>query len=266
MVGVVDSPPRPAGNAEPAQWLLGRLDYWKGDWVTGLAGPGFDAYARVFHPLDDEPGSSRWSDVARANGRVMHSSAQWEQISSPPGEVRADAGARGRGRPGDPLIGQLDAWVLDVLSDVLARHTSTPDECFFAVWEGWGWQNPGAHQVAQFSAIGSPVEPVAPAPDGWQLDLSGPKFSLPGRDYYLFAGAVSDASRFGYWITADWFDTQSPSIFWPADHAWCVATEIDLDSTLVGGSQALITDLSGSDTIEVLRVPPDAPNLDLINQ
>ena len=36
---------------------------------------------------------------------------------------------------------------------------------------------------------------------------------------------------------------KSPNIFWPADRAWCVASEIDFDSTLVGGSEKLITTL-----------------------
>jgi hypothetical protein len=70
-------------------------------------------------------------------------------------------------------------------------------------------------------------EPTRPAPVEWQLDLTGPMFSLPGRDYYLFEGEVES-----------WFDPQSPHFCWPADHAWCVATEVDFDSTFIGGSRA----------------------------
>jgi hypothetical protein len=33
---------------------------------------------------------------------------------------------------------------------------------------------------------------------------------------------------------------QSPNIWWPDDHSWCVATEIDLDSTYVGGTEGCI--------------------------
>ena len=29
---------------------------------------------------------------------------------------------------------------------------------------------------------------------------------------------------------------RSPNLFWPSDHAWCVATEIDLLFTLVAGT------------------------------
>jgi hypothetical protein len=33
---------------------------------------------------------------------------------------------------------------------------------------------------------------------------------------------------------------RSPNQWWPQDRAWCVASEIDLDSTLVAGSQDLV--------------------------
>jgi hypothetical protein len=29
---------------------LERVDIWHGDWVTGMVGAGFEAYARLFHP------------------------------------------------------------------------------------------------------------------------------------------------------------------------------------------------------------------------
>jgi hypothetical protein len=46
------------------------------------------------------------------------------------------------------------------------------------------------------------------------------------------------------------FDPQSPNLFWPADKAWCVATEIDLDSTYVGGSAALIAAILSDERLE----------------
>lgn len=38
------------------------------------------------------------------------------------------------------------------------------------------------------------------------------------------------------------------------DHAWCVATEIDLDSTYVGGSEACIEELLANSELEVARL------------
>lgn len=101
-------------------------------------------------------------------------------------------------------------------------------------------------------------KPIDDAPADWQLDLTGPRFSLPGRAYHLFGGPVSAATRIGYWVTADSFDPQSPSLFWPADHAWCVATEVDFDSTVVGGSRALITQMVAATELEALPLASDA--------
>ncbi len=103
------------------------------------------------------------------------------------------------------------------------------------------------------------------APPEWQLDLTGPTFELPGRTYHLFDGPGQVATRIGYWITKDWFAPQSPSIFWPDDHAWCVATEVDADTTLVGGSRDLIAQVTNSPLLEALPIARDATHQDTIN-
>ena len=139
------------------------------------------------------------------------------------------------------------------------------DQHFFAVWEGWGGLHPGAHSLHAFRGEGTEEVPTDFVPAEWQLDLSAPTFSLPGRTYLLFAGPVHEATRTGHWVTADWFDPQSPSIFWPADHAWCVSTEIDYDSTLVGGTSELIAEILNAPGLEAWPIDPDAPRTDVLN-
>ena len=39
------------------------------------------------------------------------------------------------------------------------------------------------------------------------------------------------------------FESHSPNLWWPDDQAWCVATEIDHQSTYVGGPEGLISEL-----------------------
>jgi hypothetical protein len=51
----------------------------------------------------------------------------------------------------------------------------------------------------------------------------------------------------------------SPNLFWPQDHAWCVASEIDLYCTLVAGSEALAQTLVGDPRLEAWRVGPADP-------
>ena len=49
----------------------------------------------------------------------------------------------------------------------------------------------------------------------------------------------------------------SPTAWWPTDHAWATSTNTDLDSTLVGGTRALVDDLLADDRLEVLPWPVD---------
>ncbi|MFL6181783.1 MAG: hypothetical protein ACJ73J_05690, partial [Actinomycetes bacterium] len=48
--------------------------------------------------------------------------------------------------------------------------------------------------------------------------------------------------------------SQSPSQWWPQDRMWCVASEIDFDSTLVGGPADLITEITHHPKLEAYRV------------
>jgi hypothetical protein len=264
--GVERRAPTPAASAEAADWLLERVDIWHGDWVTGMVGAGFDGYARLFHPPTGDSAGT-WADVAQANGRMMHPSAEWEQISAPGPYRRKDWG-RSRGGHGAPRIGEMDARALHVLWDVLARHTSTPHQCYFALWEGWGTLQGDVTTVyAHRTGSGSiPPPPPRPAPAEWQLVLSGQRFPMPARnEFYLFEGDVHAALRIGAWPNESVFHAIAPQFIWPGDHAWCVATEIDHDSTFVGGTQALVEELCASTEIEVLQIAPDAPALDRLN-
>jgi hypothetical protein len=65
---------------------------------------------------------------------------------------------------------------------------------------------------------------------------------LPGRDYILFRAPVAKA--------AGWED--GPNLWWPDDHAWCVASEIDFLYTYVGGSQELVDAIVRDPAIEAL--------------
>ncbi|MDO3140585.1 hypothetical protein [Mycobacteroides abscessus] len=257
-------PPRPAGAAAPAQWLIDRVDLWDHQhWPTGMVGAGFGAYARLLHPLDDHPGPLTWATVARANSRILHPSVWWEKIKS--------SASSGRGRPGDPMRGDLNGWALKALCAILARHTTTAQACCFAVWEGWGWLHDHDSPASTITAYYAPdgvipdIQPPQPAPAQWRLATSGPTFSLPGRRYHLFKGHIDAAVRIGHWVNEDFFIPQSPSFFWPADHTWCVATEVDYDSTIIGGTRELIDQLRTSEMIEVLQIPPDAPYEDRLN-
>lgn len=65
--------------------------------------------------------------------------------------------------------------------------------------------------------------------------------------------AVDLGSRVAFFVP------QSPNLFWPADLAWCVATEIDLPYTYVGGSAALVEDVLAHPALEAWPAEPSDP-------
>lgn len=94
---------------------------------------------------------------------------------------------------------------------------------------------------------------------------AGPRFELhgdTGRSYVLFEAGAHDFADPTWPVRAPWVDepvwAHSPSILWPDDHAWVLATEIDFDSTLVAGTTALVRELVRTPGLEVLSLRTDA--------
>ena len=54
----------------------------------------------------------------------------------------------------------------------------------------------------------------------------------------------------------------SPNIWWPEDRAWCVATDIDLFDTYLGGGMECVQAVLGNPELEALPTTIDA-RLDL---
>ena len=106
--------------------------------IESLLPRGFEAYARIFHTaraLDDRP--VRWSEAAAWSGWTAHPLMAFERISVPtPESELTDRGPA----PwhDDPAFGRLDDDQATVLADFLRGFTSTPESCFFGVWEGYG--------------------------------------------------------------------------------------------------------------------------------
>jgi hypothetical protein len=245
-----------------ASWVGERLTDEIGH-VTATVPAGFEAYARILHSAGDDGQPISWADVAAAAGTQVHPLVQWHKMT--------------RQRPGKqewwhelgPEEGNLPADQLDVLLRVLRRHTTTPDDCWFCLWVGYGWirGSPSAAYIG-FHDGGSVTErDVPPAyPQPW-LDRAL-WVRHPDREYLLGRGPLEAALGVGQHVTESWFSAQSPNLFWPDDRRWCVATEIDFDSTLVAGSDALVDDLIRTPLLEAFRVGPGdslRSNADRIN-
>lgn len=85
------------------------------------------------------------------------------------------------------------------------------------------------------------------------------RVKLPYREYLLFEGPLDAATEIGWFMPNGHFVPQSPNLFWPRDHAWCVASEIDLFCTLVAGSNRLADKLLAEPILETWRVFPGDP-------
>jgi hypothetical protein len=248
---VNDQALHPSAEVTAADWLGPRLRRF-GSAVAGVVPDRFPAYVRILHPARGPDGRPvRWAEVAAWSGRTMHRLAQFHAIRRP-------AASAPIGPPSwdgeDPPDGNLPADLLRILCGVLAEHTSTPESCWFCLWDGYGWLY-GSPSVGIMGRRG----PIAVPPAFPAGVLDGPRVRLPSRDYLLFAGSLAAAPVLGWTDPYGSFFPQSPNLFWPQDHAWCVAIEIDLFCTLVAGSEALAQVLVGDPRLEVWRVQPADP-------
>ncbi|MEV6250455.1 hypothetical protein AB0M38_30300 [Streptomyces sp. NPDC051742] len=212
------------GDLGPARWLTGRRPgYGEFGTVGGVAAPGFAAYARVLHPAARAERPVRWGTVAAAYGRSVGALTDWHEVI---GVDRFYQNDEEYGLTGvwdeHPAEGPTPGEVARELIPVPARHTDTPERCWFGLWHGYGRREwPGI-----------------------------PTFPTPERDEILLSGAPADAMSPP---EAEPFD-ELPDLWWPQDRAWCVGGDVDLVSTYVCGSEDLITELLATPGLEVHRV------------
>jgi hypothetical protein len=128
-------------------------------------------------------------------------------------------------RVAHPDVGTIPADTFAALVGALRKWTQAPESVLVGIWEGRGWV----------------ASSMRRAPD---LDL-------PHRRHLLFTATMESlVSAF----TEPPVVIATPSLFWPADRAWYVATDIDLDATYVGGSLPLIEELVGSPELKAVEV------------
>ena len=193
--------------------------------VGSLVPDVFEAYARVFHPAvryaGDDDVEVAWSEVAAHNGTVASPLMQWDALTRGPVESQPPVWDDG------PSEGHLPVAVAARLSTVLRAHTSTPDDCFFGRWDGFGYDLPDRENPPR-------------------LLLRG------GHDVVLVRGSVTDAGR----NLAPEPHEQSANLWWPADRAWCVVTDIDLTSTYVGGTRSCVAEILAASGLEAAPASP----------
>jgi hypothetical protein len=164
--------------------------------------------------------------------------------------------ANSKWKGGIPSLGEMDPPTVDALCEILAVHTSDTSRCCFGLCTVQNWEESFTTE-----------------------ELKLPFLSLPfGRDYIVLTGPLSAISQIendgtvspgtarvvsGATIhndearpsTGSWLRRRDgPNLIWPADHTWVVASEVDFDSTLVGGSVDLIQAIVDSSRLEAWLV------------
>lgn len=110
---------------------------------------------------------------------------------------------------------------------VLERFTTTPDELFVCVWEG----------------CGTPLPPAI---------FRGRLVGVPARQYLMAQGTASDLDA---WESLFEYGGPVPAFVWPADHAWCFASDVDPHWAGIGGSGPAIEALVNS-PLDVVEARP----------
>jgi hypothetical protein len=221
-----------------ADWIVEACQGQLPGTVASLVPPVFESYARVFHPAvryrGDEDVDVTWAEVAAANRTTAHALMEWGSIT---GSMEFfDEDNQSPLWDDAPAMGHLPEHVAERLATVLRRHTTTPEDCWFGLSDSW-------------------VPPAEPTDRG---------LTVSGRGFWLVRGPVELAAI----NLLPEPSSQSANIWWPADHAWFVATDIDLVTTYVGGDPALVGSLLAAPGLECAPATPGqstAWNADTVN-
>lgn len=239
---------------------------------------------------------ARWSQVAAAFGTTLHPLAQFHRLTRAGDPWGNQSPLAPDGWQYDaPQTGDLEPEVVAALAEHLAAHTDTPDDGGVALWEGHGdlLTTAGGSGRAFFAVSGEVDAQVARAhnemlqrstrdpfnevfltgrstPGILPAEVTnGPRLRLPGREHILFRGGIAELVRPDWVLHVPWRDrvaeqqgfepsAHAPSLAWPADRAWVLVTEVDFDSTVIGGSAELVAAIVADPRLEALELPAGA--------
>jgi hypothetical protein len=191
--------------------------------IASLVPATYPAHARVLHRAWRGDYPVTWSEIAAETDRELSAGTRYNEL------VGWDLHVNDQQPPEpwrEPEPGSMAREQCEAVIDVLGRATTTPDDCWFALWEGYGWTD---------------------------IDSRAPRVRLENRDCLLFRGPVGAATAFG----SNYGLFQSPTLWWPDDRAWCVASELDIYSTYVAATREAVAALVDHPDLEVFECRAD---------
>jgi hypothetical protein len=266
-------------EVEGGHWISSRLTGPIGSVSTTIPS-GFDAYARILHPStvtrydpkgngdieeDYTQESWTWARIAEHTQTVVHPQVQWIRVT---GHQYDSLPLPGNRSADPPPLGHLAPLILARVMMIAGKHTTTADEVTAALWEGWGITS-GSTTLFAASVLesetgseeGRSLQPLRPRVDDTlsRLLSQGPFLELPGRRYVLLSTSTAELVDPAWPLRAGMGWTERiprpmPQLIWPADHAWALVSEIDFDSTLVGGTHDFVNEIMNDPAVEAVRV------------
>ena len=202
---------------------------------------------------------------------IADSDQPWERlVSFGPSGLPAYARLRFLPDPAYPGQSENDAdLAADAFSETeqlrtvlhtLAGYTSTPQQCYFCLWDGWGSDITGGGSMVVVDWTTGTGQPGQRIQRGFPRSvLDGPKVRIPNRAYYLFHGALSDLGDWGaagMWPGQPRASMPDPAFIWPADRTWCVANDVDPHWAGIGAEPSAIDRLVADPRIDVVPADP----------
>jgi len=177
-----------------------------------------------------------WPQLVRFGPAGFAAYARIRFIADPTSEGQQEAEA-----DIDATPDEVDQW--RSLLRLLATDTADPDDCYFGLWEGWGFPQ-SARRWPTFAIPGGDDSPV--------------------RAFFLFHGSLSEAAIWGggypadagIWGPSEFSEGGAPAFVWPSDHAWCAAADVDPHWAGIGASVPVIERLVGDANLDAVRADP----------
>jgi hypothetical protein len=235
--------PRWSFDVSQADWVAERLDDLMAGTVSSIVPAGFEAYARVLHPVETPARGDklvRWRDVADWGGQVLTVQSQWLAVAMPEHEPTHARPWRSQG----PEVGSLYLDDARALAEIARQFTDTPQRIWCCIWDGFGWWSRSWLLPRGQIALSPPPSPIPIEARDW------PKVHTRHRDYFLYEESLVTS----FTEAIESLEGHSPNLWWPSDHAWCVGTEIGFNSTFVGGSRSFIAAVLASEELEAFEV------------
>lgn len=222
-----EHPLRPEPDDELAGWWLDELH--DEPTISGFVPSIFPAVCRILHPWRTCDGGLMTWQQAVAGSDVSDRRELGERLS---GSHFGSAEPVMLDQSADPSDGELDPHTAAALVELLGEATKTPDDVLIAVWIGWG------------------DIPPQRFPGAAHLDT-------PARGHFLLRGPLAGALTSVSAVRSR--DQPVTGIWWPADRAWFLHTEIDFPWTFLAGSTELMDEAERRADLEAIATTFAAP-------